>query len=144
MFLPINMRSANAYQKVGIESAVLGADAHQMIGLLFEDLMKTIGIAKFSLRSGDIVAKGKAIGRAVRFIEEGLKAVLNDVEGGEVAANLRVLYSYCVVLLSEANLRNDPAKLEEAEKLLQPVAQAWIQIRPEVAGKTTSSFRAGV
>ena len=144
MFIPLNMRSANAYKSVGVESAVLGADAHQMIGLLYEAVLKALGVAKMAIQNGDIPGKGQAIGRAVRLIDEGLKAVLNDAQGGEIAANLRSLYDYCVLRLCEANLRSDLAMVEEVEGLVRPVADAWSQIRAEVTPRAASSLRGGV
>lgn len=133
MYTSVNMRSANAYRNVGVETAVSGADPHQLVGLLYQALMQSLGAAKLSLMSGDIPGKGKAIVRAVRLIEEGLKAGLNDDKGGELAVNLRGLYDYCILVLTEANLKNDVKKVDEVIGLVQPVAQAWSEIKPEVA-----------
>lgn len=132
MFTPANMRSVNAYRTVGVETAVTGADAHQLIGLLYDALLQALRSARLAIQQGDIAAKGQAIGRAVRLLEEGLKAGLNDAQGGELAGNLRSLYDYCIVRLTEANLKTDGAMVEEVIGLLQPVAQAWGQIRAEV------------
>jgi flagellar protein FliS len=134
MFTSVNMRSANAYRTVGVETAVAGADAHQLVALLYQALMQSLGAAKLSMQAGDIPGKGKAIVRAVRLIEEGLKAGINHDKGGELAANLRSLYDYCILVLTEANLRNDIKKIEEVIGLVQPVAQAWGEIKAEVAG----------
>jgi flagellar protein FliS len=137
------MRSANAYRTVGVETAVSGADPHQLVSLLYQALMQSLGTAKLSLQAGDIAGKGKAISRAVRLIEEGLKAGLNDAKGGELAVNLRGLYDYCIVVLSEANLRNDVKKVDEVIQLVQPVAQAWSDIKGEVANLSQFSMQAG-
>jgi len=133
MYTSVNMRSANAYRTVGVETAVAGADPHQLVGLLYQALMQSLGAAKLSMQVGDIPGKGKAILRAVRLIEEGLKAGLNDAKGGELAANLRGLYDYCILILTEANLKNDVKKIDEVISLIQPVAQAWGEIKAEVA-----------
>jgi len=143
MYTSVNMRSANAYRTVGVETAVAGANAHQLVGLLYQALTQSLGAAKLSMQAGDIPGKGKAIVRAVRLIEEGLKAGLNDAQGGEVAVNLRALYDYCILILTEANLRNDLKKVDEAIRLIQPVAQAWIDIKAEVANLPQYSMQAG-
>ncbi len=140
MFTSVNMRSANAYRTVGVETAVAGADAHQLVALLYQALMQSLGAAKLSMQAGDIPGKGKAIVRAVRLIEEGLKAGINHDKGGELAANLRSLYDYCILVLTEANLRNDIKKIEEVIGLVQPVAQAWGEIKAEVAGLSKYSM----
>ena len=133
MFIPVNMRSASAYKSVGVETAVAGADAHQLVSLLYDALMQSLGAARLSLQSGDISGKGKALGRACRVIEEGLKAGLNDAKGGELASNLRSLYDYCTVVLTEANLKSDVKKVEEVIGLIQPMADAWKQIKGDVS-----------
>jgi flagellar secretion chaperone FliS len=132
MFTPVHMRSANAYRTVGVETLVAGADAHQLVALLYEALLQALNSTKHALQTKDIATKCKAIGRAVRLIEEGLKAGLNDAQGGELALHLRNLYDYCIVRLSEANLKSDEAMVDEVLGLIQPLAQAWTQIRPEV------------
>ncbi len=138
------MRSANAYRTVGVETAVTGADPHQLVAMLYEALLLSLTKAKFSIQNKDIPGKGEAVGRAVRLIEEGLKAGLDLERGGELAGNLRTLYDYCVVRLTEANLRSDMAAVEEVEGLLRPMAEAWGQIRSEVVTKTGGAPRGGV
>ena len=144
MFMPVNMRSASAYQRVGVETAVTGADPHQLVSLLYEALKLSLGKAKIAIDNKDIAGKGQAIGRAVRLIEEGLKAGLNDAQGGELAGNLRSLYDYCILRLSEANLYTDKSMVEEVEGLIRPVSEAWEQIRSEVSTKGGSASRNGV
>lgn len=140
MFTPVNMRSANAYRTVGVETAITGADSHQLINMLYDALLTSLGGAKLAMQNNDFAAKGAAIGRAVRLLEEGLKAALSDSQGGELAANLRSLYDYCIIRLSEANLHMDIKRVEEVERLIKPVAEAWKQIRTEVRGNTSGGL----
>jgi flagellar protein FliS len=60
---------------------------------------------------------------------------LNLSAGGELAASLNSLYGYCILQLTMANVQNDESLLVEVRALLEPVAQAWQEIRPEVSGK---------
>jgi len=130
MFTSVSSRAAaSAYRRVAAETRVQGADPHQLVGLLFEALLQSIAGARGALARGDTEAKGAAIGKAVRIIEEGLKAGLNLREGGEIAANLQRLYGYSIQRLTHANLRNDAAALEEVHGLIEPIAQSWQQIR---------------
>ncbi len=133
MFTPVSMRSANTYKTIGVETAVSGATPHQLVGLLFDALQQALASAKAAIVSGDIPTKGKSIGKAVRLLEEGLKAGLNTAQGGDLAANLLRLYDYCIIRLSEANLRGDPAIVDEVIKLIRPVAEGWNEIRGDVA-----------
>jgi flagellar protein FliS len=77
----------------------------------------------------DVVAKGMAIGKSIRIMEEGLKAGLNLNDGGELAGNLKGLYDYSIQRLTLANLRNDAAPVHEVLNLIEPLADSWKQIR---------------
>ena len=129
MFTSVSSRAATAYRRVAAETRVQGADPHQLVDLLFEALLQAIAGARGAMARGDTVAKGEAIGKAVRIIEEGLKAGLNLKEGGDVARNLQSLYSYSVTRLTIANLRNDDAALDEVARLITPIGQSWKLIK---------------
>lgn len=129
MFTSVSSRAAMAYKRVAAETSVQGADPHQLVGLLFDALLQSIATARGSLVRQDVAAKGVAIGKAVRILEEGLKAGLNVRDGGEVAANLRNLYDYSIVRLTHANLHNDEQALAEVAQLIEPIADSWKQIK---------------
>ena len=139
MFTPVSMRSANTYRSVGLETAVTGASPHQLVGLLFDALQQSLAVAKGAILSGDISAKSRAIGRVVRILEEGLKAGLDVNKGGDLAANLRGLYDYCIFKTTEANMLNDAVLIDEVIRLIAPVADGWSQIRGEVVVQSYQS-----
>jgi flagellar secretion chaperone FliS len=129
MFTSVPSRAAAAYRRIAAETSVQGADPHQLVGLLFDALLRHIKSAQGAIDRKDVVTKSESLGKAVRIIEEGLKAGLNLKDGGEIAANLHQLYGYCVVRLMQANLRNDRHALQETLGLLEPVARSWQQIK---------------
>ena len=124
MYTPVSSRAANAYRQVGVQSSVDGASPHQLIQMLFDGLLQTLHEARGALQRGEVEAKGRLLGKAVRILEEGLKGGLSPA-GGELTTNLRALYDYCVSRLTLANLRNDAALVEEVVALIEPVAQSW-------------------
>jgi flagellar protein FliS len=123
---------ANAYARVGVETSVNSASAHKLIELLFNGFMDAVVQARGAMRARQIEIKGKAIGRAARIVEEGLKASLNFEDGGKLAGDLAALYAYVTVRLTYANLRNDEAALDECVRLISPLRDAWISIGPQV------------
>jgi len=129
MFTSVNSRAAAAYKRVAADTGVQSASPHQLVSLLFDALLQSLARARGALAAGDMAAKGEAIGKAVRILEEGLKAGLNMEQGGELAQNLRGMYSYSIVRLTHANLRNDAAALAEVSALIEPVADSWKQIK---------------
>lgn len=131
MFGSRNMSSV--YRQIDIETGVSGASAHQLITLLFNGSLDSIAQAKGAMLSNNIESKCAAISKAVRIVDEGLKAGLDMRAGGELAQQLHALYTYIVTRLTQANLRNDPAALDECVKLIQPIREAWIAIAPSDA-----------
>lgn len=142
MYTPVSSRAANAYRQVGVQSSVDGASPHQLIQMLFDGLLQTLNEARGALQRGETEAKGRHIGKAVRILEEGLKGSLSPA-GGELSTNLRALYDYCVSRLTLANLRNDPALLEEVVALIEPVAQSWGAIAGAAQAGDASAPKAG-
>ena len=133
MFTSVSSRSASAYQRVSVETAVSQASPHQLVTMLLEALLKNVGAARGALKRGDIAAKGEQINKAVRIIDEGLKPALNLTQGGDLAANLNGLYGYCSLRLTEANLRNDDVALADVIRVIEPVTDGWKQIGGQVA-----------
>lgn len=121
---------SSAYRQIDIETGVSGASAHQLITLLFNGALESIAQAKGALQSRNIEAKCAAITKAVRIVDEGLKAGLDMRAGGELAQRLNDLYGYIVMRLTQGNLRNDVEALEECTRLLTPIRDAWVQIAP--------------
>ena len=125
MFTSVSSRSAAAYQRVNVETAVSQADPYTLVSMLFEGLLRNIGAARAAIARADVAAKGDHIIKAVRIIDEGLKPALNLEQGGELAANLHGLYGYCVTRLTDANLHSDDAALAEVARIMDPVIQGW-------------------
>ena len=118
-------RGAVAYANVGLETGVMAASPHKLVVMLFEGAMLQVTLAKQHLKDGKIAAKGKAISRAIAFIETGLRASLNKKVGGELALNLDALYSYMSRQLLAANSKNDSVILDEVYRLLNELKGAW-------------------
>jgi flagellar protein FliS len=124
----VSQRQAGVYQQVHVSSRVMGASPHGLISMLFDGLLGALAEARGAIRSRNVAAKGKAIGRAVRIVDEGLSAALDLEQGGALAADLRALYSYVALRLTQANLHNDEAALEECVRLIEPLRSGWAAI----------------
>jgi flagellar secretion chaperone FliS len=118
------------YQQVGVESQMAGATPHHLVAMLFEGFMEAVAKARGAMRKGDANAKVHAVGRAIRIVEEGLRAGLDMKAGGTLARDLNDLYAYLTMRLTLANLRNDEAMLDECQRLVKPLQDAWAAISP--------------
>ena len=116
------------YRQVGLETSVTGASSHHLVTLLFDGFLDALTEARGALLAKDMAAKARALSRAIRIVDEGLKACLNVEAGGELALNLRDLYTYISLRLTQANLRNDLNALQEVHNLIEPLAKSWQQI----------------
>lgn len=122
---------ASLYSRVGVETGVADASPHKLVAMLFDGYFESIVRAQAALAAGHIELKGREIGRAVRIVEEGLKASLDLAAGGTLAADLADLYAWVTLRLTQANLKNDAAALDECRRLMQPLHEAWSAIAPQ-------------
>jgi len=127
-------KALKQYQQVNAQTGVAYASPHRLIQMLMEGAFERIATAKGCIQRQDIPGKGEQIGKAIDIIG-GLREGLNQDAGGEIAANLDALYDYLQRRLLEANLRSDPAILDEVADLLRPIKEAWDAIgnTPEAA-----------
>jgi flagellar protein FliS len=123
------------YQQVGVETRINAADPHQLVLMLFDGFLEAIAQGRGAMRGGQIAAKGQALGRAVRILEEGLRAGLDLRAGGSLARDLDDLYGYLTMQLTLANLRDDEARLDECQQLVTPLREAWLAIAPKTAAQ---------
>jgi flagellar secretion chaperone FliS len=129
---------ATAYRQVGMHTAVSTATPHQLVVLLFDGFFAALHRAKGMRKRGDLVGMGQAIGHAARIVDEGLKAGLNTRDGGPLANDLRDLYAYVTLRLTQANLRADEAAMDECLALVTPLRDAWLAIGDQVTGRKGS------
>ena len=124
-------RGARQYGKVAVGSEVNYASPHRLVQMLMEGALEKIAMAKGHMDRKEHAEKGKHINWAISIIN-GLQGSLNMEEGGEMANNLDSLYDYMVRRLSEANLNNDLAILDEVSSLLLEIKSAWDVIPEDV------------
>ena len=128
-------KGVNAYASVGLETGVAAASPHKLIVMLFDGALTALTIALTEMHAKNIAAKGRAISKAIRIIEEGLRASLDKSQGGEIAGSLDALYEFIAKRLVQANLENKPEYIEEAHRLLGELRGAWLAIDPEEAAR---------
>ena len=131
------------YQQVGIESRLAVASPHTLVAMLFDGFMQAVALARAAMRECRLEVKGAAIGRAVRIVEDGLRGGLDLRAGGTLARDLDELYAYLVLRLTQANLRNDEAALDECRRLVLPLQQAWAAIAPQADALTALAAARG-
>ncbi|MET0209839.1 MAG: flagellar export chaperone FliS [Burkholderiaceae bacterium] len=128
-FASHGQRASNMYNRVGVETDVLSATPHRLVSMLLDGAADAMTQGLGAIRTQNVEVKNKSLTRAVRILDEGLKAALN-LETGSLALDLRDLYAYMCMRLTQANLHGDAAAVEECQRLLHPIREAWASIAP--------------
>jgi flagellar protein FliS len=132
-------RGVNAYAKVSLETGVTSASPHKLIVMLYDGALAAVMTAVTQMNAGNVQEKGKSISKAIRIIDDGLRASLDKEVGGEIARNLDALYDYMSRRLLEANISNKPEILEEVRGLLADLRDTWNQIGGPAAASNNNT-----
>jgi flagellar protein FliS len=115
------------------------------IVLLFDASFRFLREAIEASKAGDRAAMGERIGRANNIFACLLSSLDRSVSPA-LCDQLEPLYGFCMRHLLQANLKNEPQKLEEVIGVLQPLREAWAkaaaQLIRERARATDSGGRA--
>ena len=133
----VTAHAAQAYARIGLETGVAAASPQRLIVMLYDGALAALADARGHMLEGRTAQKGRAIGKAISIVEEGLKAALDTSQGGTIARQLMELYDYIGQRLLVANLKNDVALLDEASRLLGELRGAWqtlVERQPALAG----------
>ena len=120
---------ATEYGKVGIESAVSGADPHELISILFLQLKKELVAAEYHCKAKNFELYSSKVTKANRILA-GLQGSLDLEKGGEIADNLVELYAFCIRQLTKAPTSKDVKMVEDVAIVLNPVITGWEEISP--------------
>lgn len=112
-----------------LEDRVMGASPAELVCLLYRKAIEKTRVARTALAQGDIPARCGALTRVVEIASE-LANSLEEPKGGdaqtrEMISNLRRLYEYVIYLATQANAQQTAAPLDEIEKVMTTLLEAW-------------------
>jgi flagellar protein FliS len=114
------MNGISAYQDTSVSTQNNG----RLIVMLYDGAIKFLRLAVDSIKTEDFEAKSKYINKAIDIINE-LNTVLDMEAGGDIASNLRQLYSFMTRHISQASINKDPQAIQEVITLLEELNQGW-------------------
>ena len=123
----VTAHAAQAYARIGLETGVAAASPQRLVVMLYDGALAAIADGRTHLVAGRTAPKGRALGKAIGIIDEGLKAAL-DPSQGAIARQLMDLYDYIAQRLLLGNARNDVGLLDEATRLLGELRDAWASL----------------
>ena len=114
----------NAYKKASVNTL----DQNKLIIMLYDGAIKNANFAVQYMESGEIEKVHDSLIKTKNIVTE-LLATLNMDQGGEIAKNLKSLYSFMFSQLIEANMEKKTAPVLTVIDLLKELRGAWVQIK---------------
>jgi flagellar secretion chaperone FliS len=121
---PNLLRAQSQYKSLELASRVEGASPHALVGILYDELLRSLDVLSAALRQGRDIAREPSTARA-RSILTALSASLNFDQGGGVAQTLAGVYRAMTLTLSEATTKGDAAKLAELRDGVATISESW-------------------
>jgi flagellar secretion chaperone FliS len=118
------------------ESSVLTASPEQLVVMLYDGAIRFLSQGSAALRAGNRQVFAARLRRGEAIITQ-LNMTLDMERGGEVATRLRSIYTFSRRHLIDAQLKYDPALVDEVVGLLSELRESWAQLaqnpRPQAA-----------
>ncbi|MGM0607122.1 MAG: flagellar export chaperone FliS [Candidatus Muiribacteriota bacterium] len=135
----MNSNKFNHYRETQIKTASPG----KLLLMLYEGAIRFLSLAQkgFESEPVDIEKIHKNIIKVQNILTE-LIVTLNHEKGGEIANNLKELYSFMKKQLIEANTKKEKKPCIEVKELLMELKEAWkeVVLKEEGKGNKTSTF----
>jgi flagellar secretion chaperone FliS len=127
----------DAYRQTQVQTA----SPTELVVMLYRGAIRFTKAGIDGVNRGDIQAAHAGFVRAQQIVTE-LSATLNLERGGELARQLRTIYTFVSDLLMKANIRKAVEPAMHVVRLLEELLSAWEQIRTPEAAKAQATFRA--
>lgn len=120
-----------------LDMDLLTARGEVVVARLFA---KALQCARAAREAGaDRARRTSSVGRTLDILVE-LRSALDFAAGGEIARNLDALYAFASERLLSAAAASGPEAIDEALRVLEPLAEAW----QEIAKRPRAAAEAGV
>ncbi len=95
--------------------------------MLYDGALRFISVGRRCIEEKSYEKQNEAIQRAQAIIFE-LISSLNQEISGEISGNLLTIYTYMLRQLIEANIKDDPTKLDEVTRMLSELRATWAEL----------------
>ena len=127
MYYAPNRAMAQSYGNVDKNSRIAAANAHELVEIMFEQLLLRIDRALKCLERGDMPAMFQSRARASDILNA-LEESLDFDRGGEIATTLAVVYREASNRLNAAQGADTEPMLRGAREIISEISDAWTQI----------------
>jgi flagellar protein FliS len=112
------------YQSVDISSRIEGATPHQLVQIMYEELLKALDAMAFATARGDYVQRGQHQSKVLAVLT-GLETSLDFDKGGQIAVDLVAIYRETRRLVIAGGRESDARFVSQAREMIQEIASAW-------------------
>ena len=116
-----NRYTAYKQQEIGT------ANRGKLVVMLFSGAITFLSKAKVAMQKNDYENKGKYIIKAMNILDE-LNISLDMEKGQDIAKNLKSIYLFLDRYLSQANIENDPEKIDRAIAIIEKIKSAFEEV----------------
>ena len=116
------------YRQIDIASRTGGADPHQLVALLYDELGRALRAVAAAIDSGNRAVRSEKATRAISILFA-LEAGLDFERGGDLSKTLAGLYRGARVKVIDASLGDDPRPFIAVATNMAQIAQAWAEVR---------------
>ena len=127
MYYAGNRSVAQSYGALDATSRVAAASPHELVAILFEQLLLRIDRAARCIDRGDIAAMLQSRAKASDILNA-LEESLDFERGGDISTALAIVYREASNCLNDARGDQAAAKLQAARDIISEVADAWTEI----------------
>ena len=107
--------------------ALMTASPAQLVVMLIEKATASLHEAIAAIEAQQIEERWRANKRAMEIINH-LDLTLDMEQGGEIAVNLRRLYTFALRRLADVDFNNDTQAARDVIKLLEPMLASWREL----------------
>jgi flagellar protein FliS len=115
------------YQALSIASRIEAASPHELVTILYEELLRSLEVTRAALAQGRFDAARSARERSASILVA-LEASLDLDRGGEPARSLAQIYRAMQKELTRALQETDGVRLEALRQGVADLHSAWVQI----------------
>ena len=133
---------AKSYKAQSVQTASPG----KLVLMLFDGYLRFTSAAKNAWSEEDMIKKNEGINnnliRAQNIVTE-LQSSLDMSVPGDLPGTLYRLYDYVLTNLQQANLSKDIQKVDEADKVIAELREAWAEMLTQNPENTSSNGEQG-
>lgn len=118
--------TARRYQQVQSSTSTPG----ELLLALYDGLFRFLHSAKLCFENNQPAKAREFLSKSHAIVSE-LYIALDYSQAPDLCAQLSSVYGFCMGQITQCNLKNNPALIDDVLKVLTPLKEAWIIAVPE-------------